>query len=212
MSVETYTVPFFYSGPKVRRKEWGALAKTSFIKQAFMLFSVSKKVECDRIKREIRIKTRKWWFIVKHNSIPFLEIEYIDREQLEIPTSFGFVPGGYGRHDSLQSFIVCVVTIKRKEKIPLFEFWGEGSEQTGWFGVIFGDSVIDIHGGQEDASINFAKLVAEITETRFGVLKEVKIPAKENGKNVFCVKCGHQLAPNVSYCIYCGGTEIKEES
>lgn len=177
-----------------------------------MLFAACRKVECDQSKREIRIKSRKWWFIIKSSSIPFSTIEYIDRDKYEMPSSFGFAPGGYGYHDTFEFINVCAVTNERHEMVPLFQFWGDGSENTGWTGVIFGDDVIDFHGDQENAAINFAQLIAKATGTRVGISREVIIPTNENGKKIYCVQCNHQLAPHVTRCIYCGSTEIKEES
>ena len=55
------------------------------------------------------------------------------------------------------------VRLNSGEDVPLFRFVGDGSVETGWFGVIFcGDDVVDLEGTQYHESRSFVDILSQL--------------------------------------------------
>lgn len=103
------------------------------------------------------------------------------------------------RFDQFDSYRISLVT-KKKEKITICSYLGEGVVGTGWVGVIFGDSVIDFSGTQENDSRQFASYLSELLDIPIG--EQFKISKIE----INCPSCGRRISQKASKCYYCGSS------
>lgn len=99
------------------------------------------------------------WFIRWTKTIPFNRIERIDYDVSSLSTSWTW----FGETaDEVDEYKVGVLTHDGR-RIKLWSFIGEGSAETGFWGVMMGDSVIDYSGNQGSASLQFAEALCHVT-------------------------------------------------
>lgn len=164
MSIYSLKLPFLQRSPRIWKDEDNLYARTSRWYQFLNLYSYARTVHISKVNRKIFIRVRRFWFFTTSEEIPFEDIDFVDRDHWDVPTSVGFTAEGLSATDVTEVWYVRVFTKKSPTPISLFRFIGAGSRMTGWFGVLLGgDSIVDFEGFQDSKSENYAKLVAEYT-------------------------------------------------
>lgn len=204
MSVyETSFMVIDYWLPKIIYGVHYITARTSFLLQLVLFFSVKREIRIDATTREVTIRFRRWWTASSFETIPFSTISHIDISEITVGTSPGYTPDGVGWRDQQENYIPFLITTSGK-RIELLSFYGKGSVQTGWWGVLLGDQIIDLKGRQEKRAIEFATRVAQMVGVPFGVESKVVSEARSTDGKIKCASCGHYNARGHKKCLYCG--------
>ncbi|WP_433926630.1 hypothetical protein AB3662_27335 [Sorangium cellulosum] len=175
-------------------------ARTSFGVRALSLFSYAMTLHVDRRARYVFIERRTLWFLRRSRAIPFGQIEHIDYRFSSVTTEWGL---GGRPTDQVESFSVDLVLRGEEEPVRLFRFRGEGSVSTGHLGVLLGDTIVDLEGGQEDASRRFVALLQEFIGVGLG--KPMPRLRDGSGRAWACLSCMRPAPPRPGRCLYCGG-------
>jgi hypothetical protein len=200
MSIGIVTTNLLAKNPAVFREGDRAVARTNWWLQLLTLFSYRKQVIIDRRRKQIEIDTRAFWFFRWKTRIPFSRIERLSYGFAAFGTEWGAF---WERTDQVESFTVGLVLRAPEETLDLFSFRGEGSVQTGWTGVLLGDSLVDFEGDQADASRSFVRILQEFTGASLtGPLPHI---ANQAGERFSCEQCKRPSPPNKKKCMYCGG-------
>jgi hypothetical protein len=161
MSLWSQKLPFLSLKPKVRMEGEALTARSSLLVQLLLLFSYCKRVRVDARRQTVTIEWRFLWLFRRRKEVPFARIERILYEASDMGTSWSLF---HGRTDSIERFSVGLSLTDPWEKVHLFSFTGEGSVETGWSGVIWGDdSMVDFRGDQAEASGSFVDLLQKLT-------------------------------------------------
>ncbi len=108
----------------------------------------------------VTIHRRLAWLFRRSQTIAFDEVARIDYSCRSIPTGIGLL----GVTNEFDRFRVDL-ELHDRTLIHLWTFYGEGSVQTGWGGVLFGDdATFDLAGDQEDASERFSRVLSVMME------------------------------------------------
>ena len=180
----------------------------------FSLFAYSRLIHFDGSQQTVTIHVKAFWQWKQVDSIRFCDIEYIDFAFRQIPGAIGFTPGhnafSTGLTDALDEYRVFLMTTRKRRRVDLFKFWGDGAVHTGFASAVLGtDTLVDAEGRQFEKSYQFIRLIADITGARIGVPALAGIAPNEYGQKVICRKCGHQLNVDVKKCVYCGCNQIE---
>lgn len=112
----------------------------------------------------IRLSVTRWWLAREVRELSFDRVRGILYTYKDFGTSWGVSPFWMGRTDSVEIFSVALALSGPEEQLPLFDFFGEGSTETGLSGVILGgDSILDFRGSQSADSKYFARLLVRAT-------------------------------------------------
>ncbi|MBU1193041.1 MAG: hypothetical protein KKA36_09465 [Gammaproteobacteria bacterium] len=110
----------------------------------------------------ISLTVTRWWLFQKSTELSFDRVKGVLYGYQDFGTSWSINLFWVGRTDSVEMFVVGLALTDPEERLPLFTFFGEGSTETGWSGVILGgDSVVDFRGTQDHDSRGFVGLVCE---------------------------------------------------
>lgn len=187
--------------PKVWADKNHLFARTSKIYQFLNLFSYSRTVVVDRIKKHIEIKIRMFWFFATKRYIPFDDIKHIDMERMEKDVDISF-----------SSFITgdetwYVRAIRKSTPYPeyLFKFIGGVRDNQSYNQSLF----INVDGLQFEKAMRYAELVSKYTESQ--LWKDIKTEYNVNVTHYKCINCGHVSTSKIK-CIYCGGRDMKNMS
>jgi hypothetical protein len=172
--------------------------RTSRLLQVLGLGSYARTVAvCPKMKR-IEITTRRLWFWTSARIIAFEDIAYLLYEFGSVGTDWVASRTTFSRADQLESFRIGL-GLRSKEELWLTAFRGEGSVPTGALGVVFGDSLIDLQGDQEDQSRSLIDWLEKLTGAPLGR------PLLDRGAIKVCAKCGRAGDPDALRCT-CGGS------
>ena len=179
-------------------------ARTSRLLQLLSLFSYARRVTVDRGRRLVTVNSRWLWFISREKTIAFERVHYIDYGFSSLGTSWGLTGGGFGRTDQVEKYPIQLILRDPDQRLALFSFKGEGAVETGWAGVLLGgDSVVDLHGDQEDASRSYTRLLREYLGVPVG--KPIAPLTDAQGVSYKCAVCGRPAPATRVKCLYCGG-------
>jgi len=156
------------------------------------------RAEIDTNWRRITLSRRRAYFFKKAYTINFSDILYLKYSYNSLATDWGFSTDGFGTNDQLESFTIYIVT-KDEEEHFLCSFRGEGSVETGWCGVLFGnDELLDFSGTQEAESRQLVGHLAKIIGVTVGK------PLDASTKMTKCPECNHLISNWATTCLYCG--------
>lgn len=200
--------------PNIRYAGKCITVRTCFLLQLVSLFSTVRKVDVNATTSKVTVLTRKWWVVNTSEIIPFTNIRYVDVSEITVGTSLGYTPDGMGWRDQQENFIPYLMTIDGR-RIDLVSFYGEGTVQTGWWGVLFGDQIIDFKGRQEKRSREFTEKVATLIGVPVGVDSKILADTRSSNGKIKCVSCGHFNVSSYEKCLYCGviiANELQQKS
>ena len=200
MSFFTATSSFLSLKPKIRVDGDRLFTRTCVLVQLLSLLGYYRSLEVDQRTHTIEIYTRRFWLFSDTRTIQFSEVSHLDYDFSSLMTSWSILGD---THDQLESFHVALVLHQKGEKVELFSFMGEGSQETGLIGVMLGDSVLDFQGSQQKESLKFATLLADFIGVSIG--DKIKPLRDEAGREYFCISCKRSNAPTRKKCLYCGG-------
>ncbi len=154
MSLHTVTLSFLSLKPRVTRTENRLVLESTFGYRLSYFFACAHKIEFDALTRRVSISRHSWW--VK---------EHKDLFYFDLVEEVGFIGNEYvtirGR-DQYEQVWLAFKLKTRKEPVKLASFEGEGSRETGVWGVLFGDSIIDFRGDHVESAQEMKRLVEEI--------------------------------------------------
>jgi hypothetical protein len=191
---------FLQISPKVWSDQNHLYAKTSKFFRFLNLFSYSRTVIVDRIKKHIEIKIKYFWFITSKKQIAFNDIKTIDIEKSGGNNRIGLIESTY---DS-ETYYVQVNRESSPYPENIFRFVG------GYKSNFLGDfRFFDIDGMQYEKALSYAELISKYTESP--LKKDRKIELNINVDHYRCLKCGH-VGNSKTKCVYCGGGEMESMS
>jgi hypothetical protein len=189
--------------PSIETHGRSLVVRTSFLLRLLSLFSYDRLVRFDPMRKSIHIHTRRFWLFQSDREVPFSRVSYIDYDFKSWGTSWAWMwRWGAERADQVESFRVAVALKDPEELVPIAAFRGEGSSMTGAAGVLFGDSLVDAEGDQEDTSRSFVEVLERLLDTRVG---RPLLASDRRGSIFVCKACGRSAAPSQDKCLYCGG-------
>ncbi len=156
---------FLQRSPRVWYNENDLYARTSRWYQFLNLCSYCRTVQVLKEKQQVIIRVRKFWFIINSTTIPFNEIEFVERYHWDVcKGQIGLTPDGFGATRVTEVWYVRIVVKGMPLPVNLFRFTGTGSRIIGgWWQMIIGGLPFDIEGMQDSKSDSYAKLVAAYT-------------------------------------------------
>lgn len=159
MSLAGMTFSFLAIKPKVSLANGKLIACSCRLIQILWLLSYCKSVVADQAARKVTITTRFLWGIRLKKEIPFERIKAVGYGYKGAATSWSM----WGETtDSIDTFKVMLVLRNPFERVPVFNFTGEGANFTGWRGVVLhGDEMVDYSGDQEETSRNYVMMLKE---------------------------------------------------
>ncbi len=178
--------PAYPSLPKLQIKGSSLFLRSPFLENALLLFSHARQVHFSNLKKQVAIKTKKWWRWQQPIKFRYNQVDYID---LTYP--------GISEHQDnqvTQTYPLWLITRSPSQKIILVRFGGVLTQNP-----IF-----------RKAAEICADTISEHTGLRFG-LKKKEVPLGDFQDKYVCKNCGHRLHPDseVILCRYCGGKEIE---
>lgn len=202
MSIRTYTSRLFSTHSGVKADPDVLHIWSPLLVRVLTLGLYRRDVWIDKRRENVRILTR---FIVIpfRTEIPFRRIVDIETGFKELWTSWGrtgFFSMEYDAHDTMEKYEITLRLENPIENVLVYVSAGKGAAETGWKGVLLGDSLIDYQGKQEGAFHGVIDLVRQYVGRRGlmgGLGSEFSNPP--------CVACGKVSPPNYSNCMYCGG-------
>ena len=212
MSLFTLTSGLLSIKPKVWEENGTLCARTSLLVQILSLGSYAKHVRIDPKTRTIQINTRRLWSWPSQRRIPFDNVAWINYNIGSFGTGWSFwTNDGFGRTDEVERYRVGLALKNPPKNIRLFSFVGEGSVETGWTGVLWGDdSAVDVRGNQDQAAGDFVSILRHL----LGVGVNGPLPGTEQEdddeepmhKVIYrCAECGRESPPMLKKCRFCPG-------
>jgi len=188
--------------PVIIKTPYSVIFKNNFLLRLATLFLYTRSVEINKRSRTVLLNERWFYIFPRVVSLRFEELSHLDYKYISSGTSWGLLWGNagpeLGRYDSVESFSIKAVT-KTGHEYPLCIFVGEGSECTGWGGIIMGrDEIIDLAGTQSEES----RTLVSYLSTFIGIplTRPLSIPEKIT----VCPGCRHTIPRKSPRCIYCG--------
>lgn len=192
---------FLQISPKVWADKNHLFARTSKIYQFLNLFSYSRTVVADRIKKHIEIKIRMFWFFTTKRYIPFDDIKHIDIDRLEKVDDINFSTFIAGD----ETWYVRVIRKSTPYPESLFRFKGGVRDNHIYERSLF----INLDGLQYEKAMHYAELVSKYTESRLWI--DIEKEYNINVDHYKCLNCGH-ISPSEIKCMYCGSPEMEKLS
>ncbi len=159
MSLFVINLPWLSWGPKIKLINGQVYSRSNFFISALILFVYFKQVRIDP-KEDLIIKKKRFlWFLTHTTKIEFSRIRSIRYDFSEIATSWNAF---FNVEDTMEFFKVYVV-LHDDKWIKLWTFPGEGSAETGLWGVLQGDSMVDYEGTSAEDSRYFVELLQHFT-------------------------------------------------
>lgn len=199
MSLREVRASFLTLGPKVWRDGERLHIRTSTLVQVATLFLRWRAVAVDPQRRRVEVETRTAWFLASRRAIPFDDVEHLDYQYRELPTSWSWL---YGATDSIERYTIDLV-LRDGERVRVAAVTGEGSVSTGLGGVVFGgDDLIDARGAQQERSLG---LVDQLSALIGAPLGRPFVSDGNRGSTTVCSACNRHVPASQSSCQYCGG-------
>ena len=213
MSIDTVELGFLDLLPRIDVTDATLTVRTNRILRILTLGSYRREVLVDSRSRAVTISRRAWWYYEEALHIAFDQVTSVVRQRRSIPTDLNIVSIWFGAYDELESYeIVLRTTLAGHPEIPLASFRGEGSSETGIWGVLIGgDSIVDFRGRQAHQSLLLVERVAK----RLGVPGEGFLPIggkpepDPQGNLQHCLDCNRSLGGKAKRCFYCGGVRLE---
>jgi hypothetical protein len=156
MSIHTSTFSFLSLKPGIRRNGPCLVFESTPWAHALSLFSHWQRVELNGESKWITVQHKSWWFQKHCERIHFSLVE-------ETGFTFQEWRSGRPRWGNRYEQIWLVLKLKtRRELVKLVPFEGEGSQETGFVGVLFGDSLVDFRGDHAERACEAKTLVDEM--------------------------------------------------
>jgi hypothetical protein len=194
MSVLEVKTGLLSLAPRIREQGGRIYVKTSGLFQALTLGSYGRTVIVDPGMRRIDVSVRHLWAWVRHRFIPFARVDHIDYRFGSLTTSWS---RWYGAADQLEKFSIDLV-LDDDQRIRVASFRGAGSVMTGLGGALWGDSLVDYAGNQEDVSRALVELLVDTIGVPLGKpLASARVRV--------CSACGLHAGPRDTRCTACGG-------
>ncbi len=156
MSLYTVTLNFLSSKPRITRTGNRLVMESTFGYRLAYLFACSQRIEFDAVARKVSVHRRSWWFRVHHDLFHFDLVEEVGF----ICTEYASGSPRWG--DQYEQVWLALKLKTRREPVKLASFEGEGSKETGVFGVLLGDSILDFRGDHEESAYETKRLVEEV--------------------------------------------------
>jgi len=178
--------PFYPTLPKLQIKGSSLFIQSPFLVKALSLFAYTRQVHFDNAKKQVTIRTKKWWEWQPPSKFRYSQIDYID---IAIP-SFS----GSGDDPIAWTYSVLLIARNPFQRIILVKFTGNQIQET-MFRI---------------AAEICADTISKHTGIRFGLQKK-EVPLGDFQDKYVCKNCGHRMHPDseVILCKYCGGQEIE---
>lgn len=192
---------FLQISPKVWADKNYLYARTSLFYRFLNLFFYSRTVAADRVKKQIEIKVKTFWFLMKTKYIAFNDIKYIDMEKGRNAADevFSLQPSGV----ITERWYVKVILKNNPYPEILFRFIGHGGAHGYWDNLRW----FDFAGMQYEKALNYAELVSKYTGAN--LFRDTKIEYTGKADQYKCLKCGH-VSPSEIKCMYCGSREMEK--
>jgi len=185
--------------PRIWAERGQLYARSSWLQQALTLFAFSRFVHVDARLRVVFVDRRFLWFLHSRRSVRFDRIRHIDYRFSRIVTEWSsFV----GATDQWEKFVVALALRDPDEKLVLFRFRGFGSVGTGFYGVLFGDDIIDSEGLQQTTSLAFIEALQRLLGVGIGEMPVALETLRKHGWE--CSACKQLGPPRPGKCLYCG--------
>ena len=205
MSFTSLKSSFFDTCPKIWADKDYLYARTSIFYRFLNLFSYSRTVVVDRIKKHIEIKVKKFWFFTSKKYIPFNDIDYTDMERREKDGMFAVTQ----TKGLTETWYVQIIRKNSEEPENLFRFIGDGGADNYYSNLFNNLPFIKFSGRQYENALLYAELVSKYTGAH--LFKDTKIEYNVKVEHYKCLKCGH-VSPSKIKCMYCGSQEMEKMS
>jgi len=159
MSAYVYPSRFLSLCPRIWIEHGILRIRTNLMAQLLSLFSICREVRFHKTARTVEIQCRSWWLLHRHRQIRFDDIARIIYLATGVPTSFAWL---IGTIDEWECYSVGL-KLTSGEHVHLFRFAGEDAVDTGWWGVLWGDDVLDLTGTQYEESRGLIDLLCAMT-------------------------------------------------
>lgn len=169
MSLIRITSKYFTIAPRVYFKRESLHLETPLWLAGLLLFLRLRHIEIDKKRKYVQVSTRWFWFFNVVRLIPFRHIKCVYYDYEEVPNSGVLYHGFAMATDSLEDYrIGLVLNHPDDERVYLFRVAGEGAKMTGLFGVLLGDSPVDLQGNQQQQSLGLASLLSKFLGVPLG--------------------------------------------
>ena len=200
MSLFTKSFSFLGVRPSLRTTPDSLIIETWFLLQALTLFSFCRRTVIEPGHRRLTISTRKLWVLNFRKRLDFDELSHIDYEFSAVETlERGPLVTGFQTQDQGEIYSVRLVTKDGKQH-RVCTFLGHGSVETGVWGVLMGDSIIDFRGRQGEDSSSFTEMLGQVLGIRVGHMSEESFQSHM----YTCPGCGRSTSRYSPKCLYCG--------
>jgi len=188
------------AGPNHWMASGQLVARSGWVTRALSLFATSRTVRVDKANAFVFVEDTTWWVRKSVRAIPFRDLDHIIYERKVMLTSATMIEGR--ATDSLEAYSVWF-ELKDRSRVHLFDFYGEGAVGSGLGGVLLGDDIIDLHGTQQEESLDYVTRLRLHTGLKIGA--DVPDFVDEQGRAWACGDCGRAGPPRAIPCLYCGG-------
>jgi hypothetical protein len=198
MSVFEVKTGLLSLSPRLREQGGRIYVQTGGMLRLLTLGSYARTVIIDPGMRRIDVGVRHLWAWVRHRFIPFGRVDHIDYRFGSLSTSWS---RWYGATDQLEKFSIDLV-LDDDERVRVASFRGAGSIMTGLGGALWGDSLVDYAGNQEDTSRALVELLVDTIGAPLGKpLTSARVRV--------CRVCGCNARPRDQRCSACGGEIVR---
>ncbi|MFC1617444.1 hypothetical protein ACFL2K_04410 [Candidatus Margulisiibacteriota bacterium] len=201
MSLTNIQLSFLSIKPVVIVNNRFIIIKKSFFQKLFGLFLKNYKTEIDFLLNRITHTETSYFFFNKKVIRSFKKLSHIDYSKKDFATSWGACHTNSGMSsmdfDSVSIFHVYLF-FKDNSQIKLGSYFGEGARNTGWLGVLLGDSIIDFSGNQREKSHSLVLLLSKRLKIPIG--RQLDLSHLETK----CPYCKHIIGKKSKKCLYCG--------
>lgn len=173
MSLVTVKTSAAAATPRVWMEGPVLCARTALLWQFVSLGSYCKHVEVSPIERTISIRTRLLWVLQTERELSFDDVSHIEYRFSSMVTSWSVWRGA---RDTVEQFSIALALHDRSE-VALFDFDGDGARNTGWLGVLAGDSIVDLQGDQKERSLSYLDALMELTGKGLSRFSKPRRPA-----------------------------------
>jgi len=190
--------------PVIIKTPYSVIFKNNFLLRLATLFLYIRSVEINQRSQSILLCERWFYIFPRVVSLRFEELSHLDYTYISSGTSWGLLWGNagpeLGRYDSVESFSIKAIT-KTGREYPLCIFVGEGSECTGWGGIIMGrDEIFDFAGTQSEESRTLVSYLSDFIG--IPLTRPLSVPVN----TTVCPRCRHTIPKNSPRCLYCGAS------
>ena len=149
MSLKIVTLRLLSLKPRILRDDQRLIIRSSWVYHVCYLFACSQRVVFERTQKLVKVNRRKWWFIRESDTTPYASIDEVGFWCKDYPEYCGDAPYWGDKYE----IVWLVIRIKGTgEVIKLIPFEGEGSVETGFLGVLLGDSIFDLRGDHAESA------------------------------------------------------------